>query len=61
MSDSYYYYVKRLMRKLEVLRLDAKHRKQEQLVQDLGECLTLLSKMEKSIDSDLFNIANRSQ
>lgn len=47
MSENYDAYVKRLMRKLEVLRLDAKHRKQEQLVHDLGECLTLLTKLDK--------------
>jgi hypothetical protein len=61
MTDNFNAYAKRLMRKLEVLRLDAKHRKQEQLVHDLGECLTLLSKMEKNIDSNIFDITDRSQ
>jgi hypothetical protein len=61
MSENYAAYAKRLMRKLEVLRLDAKHRKQEQLVHDLGECLTLLAKMEKNLDRNIFDIADRSQ
>ena len=59
MTDNYNAYAKRLMRKLEVLRLDAKHRKQEQLVHDLGECLTLLAKLEKEHDRNLFDITDR--
>jgi hypothetical protein len=61
MSENYAAYAKRLMRKLEVLRLDAKHRKQEQLVHDLGECLTLLAKMEKNLDRNIFDITDSSQ
>lgn len=61
MSENYDAYAKRLFRKLEVLRLDARHRKQEQLVHDLGECLTLLAKMEKEHDRNLFDITDRSQ
>ena len=33
---------KRLGRKLDILRLDAKNRGNTQIVQDLGECLSLL-------------------
>ena len=48
MTENYSLYGKRLMRKLDILRLDAKARGNTQLVHDLGECLTLLDKMEKS-------------
>jgi hypothetical protein len=47
MSDNFNAYAKRLSRKLEIIKLDAKHRKQDQLVHDIGECLTLLAKLEK--------------
>ena len=61
MSENYDAYAKRLMRKLEIIKLDAKHRKQDQLVHDIGECLTLLAKLEKEHDRNLFDITDRSQ
>lgn len=61
MSENYTAFARRLGRKLEVMRLDAKGRKQDQLVHDLGECLTLLAKMEKEHDRNLFDITDRSQ
>ena len=43
-------YIKRIRRKLEVLRLDAKAGEKHQLVHDLGECLTIVDNLERIID-----------
>ena len=48
MNDTYSAYAKRLHRKLDILRLDAKASGNAQLVHDLGECMTLLAKLEKA-------------
>ena len=61
MTDNHSLYAKRLFRKLEIIKLDAKHRKQDQLVHDIGECLTLLAKLEKEHDRHIFDITDRSQ
>lgn len=60
MTTNYTAFARRLARKLDIMRLDAKASGKEQLVQDLGECLTLLAKMEKEYDSNVFDITDRS-
>ena len=51
---------KRLIGKLEAQRLEA-NRLQEQFGNTLCEFITLLAKLEKEYDRNIFNIANRSQ
>jgi len=61
MTDNYTAFARRLARKLDVMRLDARAMRNEQLAGDLHECLILLSKMEKEHDSNVFDITDRSQ
>ena len=61
MTDNYTAFARRLARKLDVMKLDARAMRNEQLAGDLHECLILLSKMEKEHDSNVFDITDRSQ
>lgn len=61
MTDNYTAFARRLARKLDVMRLDARAMRNEQLAGDLHECLILLSKMEKEHDRNIFDITDRSQ
>ena len=61
MTDNYTAFARRLARKLDVMRLDARAMNNEQLAGDLHECLILLAKMEKENDSNIFDITDRSQ
>ena len=61
MTDNYTAFARRLARKLDVMRLDARAIRNEQLAGDLHECLILLAKMEKEHDSNVFDITDRSQ
>jgi hypothetical protein len=61
MTDNYTAFARRLARKLDVMRLDARAMRNEQLAGDLHECLILLAKMEKEHDSNIFDITDRSQ
>ena len=55
MTDNYIAFARRLARKLDVMRLDARAMNNEQLAGDLHECLILLAKMEKENDSNVFD------
>jgi hypothetical protein len=59
MTDNYTAFARRLARKLDVMRLDARAMRNEQLAGDLHECLILLAKMEKEHDSNVFDITDR--
>jgi hypothetical protein len=59
MTDNYTAFARRLARKLDVMRLDARAMRNEQLAGDLHECLILLAKMEKEHDRNIFDITDR--
>lgn len=55
MTENYTAFARRLARKLDVIRLDARAVGNEQLAGDIHECLILLAKMEKENDSNVFD------